>query len=134
MSTIRHSSPCPKIINPIQSRLLGQHTVPRKNHLIRILNVSFSIIRKDTLVPRFSAISLRVKAATASELSSVLFFMPYSLRFAWTEFSELDCVAGFACKEEEVMLVQGARFVVCVTCEVAVRSRAPKPTWRRAMV
>ena len=36
-----------------------------------------------TLVRRLSAISRRVKAATASELSSVSFFMPYNWTFAW---------------------------------------------------
>jgi len=86
MSAIWHCSSGPKIINPIQGRFLCQYIVPRKNqqHLICILQVSLRFLKKLTLVRRLSAISLRVKAATASELSSVSFFMPYSCTFAWT--------------------------------------------------
>ena len=94
MGTIWDIGSGPEIIDPIQGRLLCQDIPPRKNHqyFICVLTASASVTYGPaaiksrryrgrwwsvvTLERKLSAISRRVKAATASELSSVSLRMP----------------------------------------------------------
>jgi hypothetical protein len=107
MCTVRHSGPCPKIIDPIQCRLLFQDIISRKNqqHLICILGVSYKcnavLNSRSEIISHFSA----CESSDSVRIQLCIVLHAIQLYIGLNEFSELDCVACLASEKEEIMLI-----------------------------
>jgi hypothetical protein len=107
MCTVRHCSPCPKIVDPIQCRLLRQDIISRKNqqYLICILHVSDKC--KEASDPRAKIIShfSACESGHSIRIELCIILHAVQLYVGLNEFSELDCVACLASEKEEIVLV-----------------------------